>query len=275
MKFGHSVWFGDKSQLKALERAKRLGFDYVEFCLDYPFPYSISKGQIQQLLRTKKRLGLEFGFHAPWWGINLAHPDPYIHQASVDVIKGCIDFASAFDSIYLNTHIIMEYKQMFAEFPEVERAVMKHAFDAAKGITTYAKQKGVSVTFENDPSPWIGLPSQFKKILSVPGAHLCLDVGHLTKLMVEGADVPVEKWVNQFSRKFLLCHFHDSGFLDDEFQDHFILGAGFLDLEYIAQQLKKTSCKYATLEVFFNKHGRRVSDKEIATSLRQARTLFR
>ena len=88
-----------------LEQAKTWELDFVEICLDYPWPDSLSENEV---LATKKSLAdTEVGvaFHGPLGGILLCHPRKEMVNAAIDIHKKCLRFAARSYPLYYNFHI--------------------------------------------------------------------------------------------------------------------------------------------------------------------------
>ncbi len=255
--YAHVSNFTEKSRrtlLSNVEKAARLGFDYVEISLDYPWPDIIPAKVAKEVAKLGKRVGVGFAFHAPWAGIGLAHPRKEMHDASMKVMKRCIRAAAQFgEPLYLNAHITTEEVPTL-EFDEVVAVVLDSARSAVHEMGEECSKKGIEFTIENNPGMLFGLSSHMDFLLShSPKAGLCLDVAHVARAADELAmmgvgDMGVKEWISHFSGRIKVCHLNDykGG------RDNLAIGKGALDIAGIVSKLgKKTRVKHVLLEEFW------------------------
>ncbi|MBI5229476.1 sugar phosphate isomerase/epimerase, partial [Candidatus Micrarchaeota archaeon] len=179
MKFGYPVWYGTGSVPKGIETAAKLGFDYVEWALDYKWPEGIDESKATAVKKTAKENGIEIAFHAPWAGIEIAHPREGIRKASLQVQKDCIGFAEQFEPLYFNMHVSGRTEVHKLEFAQWE--VMNIAMQSLQELSKFSIEKGVPLLIENNPRKEFGLTEQFSKLLEIEEIGLCLDVGHAVR----------------------------------------------------------------------------------------------
>lgn len=275
MKFGRSVWLGDKDLAKAIFNAKKLGFDYIELCLDWPWPSLMSPKSINTILRKTEELGLGIGLHGPWWGLNLAHPDPIIQEAGLKIMLRALEFSAKFNLLYFNFHIIIEYSKMFPKFEEIFQAMNRSAMRSAREIFRRATQLEINATLENEPKPYYGLPSQFKEFSKISDVNFCIDVGHVARIQEEEVDEDCswDTWFNIVGDRLLLVHLNDCIKEDGKIKDHRVLGEGYLDFKDIGERVKKTDAEFCTLECFESKKGE-ISPDELKQCLGLAKKCF-
>lgn len=267
VKFGMPIWYGsspavhgldfvEKSRrtlLQNVEKAARLGFDYVEMSLDYPWPDIIHAKTAKEVSKLGKALGIGFAFHAPWAGIGLAHPRQEMHKASLKVIAKCIQAASRFgEPLYFNVHILTEEAPTL-EFEEVVAVVANNAKVAVREIAEMCSGKGMDFTVENNTGMLFGLSGHLDFLLAGSKAGLCLDVAHVARVRDELAgaglkDRSISGWISHFSKKIKVCHLNDykGG------RDNLALGKGTINVGKIVADLrKKTKVGYVLLEEFW------------------------
>jgi len=262
MKYGVNLWIGDTPLSSALEVISKIGFDYCEFSLDYPFPNYVNKKMVNELKKIKEH-GLELGFHGPVYGILLAHPRKEISEASFRVMKKCINFASKFNPIYFNFHQITSTPTLM--FNEIKKKIFNQALLTTKETVRIGKKLKIPITIENNPSPFFGTPSQFKIVFNkIKKINFCFDIGHVWEcnwaIKQQDTREPINEkfefkdWINQFKKKIFVIHLHDV-FVYKNYspRTHLTLGEGNLDLEKICKTIKRTNCKYVLIEVFQKK----------------------
>ena len=278
--FGLPVWYGLGSIALGVERAAVLGFDYVEISLDYPWPKAIEKEDLVMAVRIAKAKGIRLAFHAPFAGINLAHPREGIRTAAVKVIKSCIDFAKATASkaqqkpLYINVHFSLE-APVTCEFENVIEDVLAAAAKSRDELVAYGRRKNVAVTIENTPELLFGMPAQVK-LLARKGARLCFDIGHAALINYELAEMglpapSLSDWITAFKDKILVAHIHD--FNKTQGLNHLLPGKGGLKLRQELKRLQNTTrMKYVVLEAFWKSHLEAASSADLEKSLKLIKT---
>ncbi len=103
---GAPVWYGNRPFKKTIEELYRLGLDYFEFSLDYPLPDCMEEAERKELKWLLEEFGLKIAFHSPL-DISLAHPRDEVADASMTVLRRCMEFSADFLplSLYYNLHL--------------------------------------------------------------------------------------------------------------------------------------------------------------------------
>lgn len=263
MKYGSPVWYGNRPFKDAFKTLAKLGFDFVEFSIDYPLPEKLD----ESLGELTKEYGLELAFHAEWGGINLAHPREEISQASLTIAKKCVNFVKDYEPLYLNFHVIADVPTL--KFPEVEEEVLKVGIRSLKEISEVCKKYHVPLAIENNPWFLFGVADHFDLIFrEVKDVNLCMDVGHLVRVNHEIERVErwakksksLRYWLNRFKEEVLAVHLHDCTLEDNEVVDHLLLGQGELDLEEVCNYVRKSKCKYLVPEVYLFRERKRIKE---------------
>jgi len=280
MKFAIPIWYGDRSLKFAFEMAHRLGFDYIEFSLDYPWPDRLKKEEISLLEKLEDEYGLEIAFHGPWAGKVISHPRDEISDACLKIYEKCLKFARKFNPLYFNFHQF-GYSAT-SGFEEIRKRIFDKALETTRVIVNFGR--GFPVTVENNPGRLFGRPKDIKLLLDwITDLNFCFDVGHaaVSKWEIQrGKSVPDEKleikdWLELFKDRILTVHLHDCLIEDNSKpMDHFAIGKGNLDFESIARAVKKTSCRYALLETFYRERGVYASEEDLKNNLEFCRGLI-
>lgn len=277
----HIADFAEKSRrtlLSNIEKAAKLGFDYVEISLDYPWPDIIHANVAKEAAGLGRLLGIEFAFHAPWAGIGLAHPRQEMHEASLKVMRRCIRAAGMFgEPLYLNAHIATDEVPTL-EFEEVVAVILNNARTAVHDMAEECSKRGIEFTIENNPGMLFGLSNHVDFLLSHSSkVGLCLDVAHVARAADELAtmglgDIGMDQWISHFSSRIRVCHLNDykGG------RDNLAIGKGVLDIGDIVSKLgKKTRVKNVLLEEFWvDKKRTPLSDRLREKNLNMVREGF-
>lgn len=270
MKFGMPAWFGSKKLEKAVGLAKKIGFDYVEVGLDYPWPEKISRSEKKDAIRLAKRLGVGFAFHGPCTGLGLADPREATRACGVKVVGNLLEFSRDFDPLYFNIHLQLEQPTTFG-LGTVAYDALAAAKKSAAELVALGQQREVQITFENTPDLIFGLSGVMKNVLP-PQAALCLDIGHVKVVdhLLKNSgerDLDVAGWMKLFKKRIIACHLHDVA----DGRDHLPFGKGELRIREILKDMKKTSVKTASIEIFKKKNGTPGTENDLRLSLLKAR----
>lgn len=108
-----------------------------------------------------------------------------------------------------------------------ELAINGIAKERYTAIGNYAREKGVTIAFEN-----LKYTENLKFIMSiVPDAKFCWDCGHEYSRLVDEKPMPL------FGKKLVALHIHDNFITND---DHLIPFTGKVDFEYVGKELAKS-----------------------------------
>ncbi len=257
---GSPIWYGNRPFRRTIEELYALGLDFVEFSLDYPLPECMSNAEKTDLIELLAILGMGIAFHSPL-DITVMHPREELTNASMAVLKRCMEFSAEFDPLYYNLHIhprLSTYK-----IPEIRAEVKSRAISRYEEIARLASGLGMQVCVENDlvPFEWSDM---ILEALSSSRFYLTLDIGHaiLAELGRSTGDYieHIMRWVNACGTKIAVVHLHDCS-LDDR-QDHISIGRGDLDLDLIFELLGSTGVKYMVIEVFWRDRTKSEMDYE-------------
>jgi sugar phosphate isomerase/epimerase len=91
---GAPVWYGNRPFEKTLEELYKLELDYFEFSLDYPLPDCMHESERRDMNSLLEEFGMNIAFHSPL-DIAVAHPREELADASMTVLKRCMDFSAA------------------------------------------------------------------------------------------------------------------------------------------------------------------------------------
>jgi len=274
MKIGYAPWYGDKIPMKGIETAHRLGFDYTEICLDYPWLRVLEKS-VENMKRQKREFGMDFAFHAPWAGIYLAHPCPEIRAGAVGLMKKCLKFAANLDPAYFNLHLKGNVEGQ--EFPEVQEMVLDAGIESAKELSEIASNYNIQLTIENNDGMhnYFASPQHFEKVMKIKRMKMCFDIGHACVTNQSSDEGKIKEWFSKYKSKILVSHVHNCVKTNIGWKDHCVFEYGALDIEKIFERLKRSSCKFILPEIHQgHRQGKRASEKEYIKALELTRTYF-
>ncbi len=282
MKYGFSIWYGSKSILSEIERAGRLGFDYVELSLDFVWPEGLEK-QKKMIKNSLKENGLEMSFIAPHTDVRLANPRREIREGGQKLLKKVLKFATYFNPPFLIFYIrggseplnfagyLPKYK-----FSIIEDAINKAALESFDILTKKAKKYNIKLALENSGRGLFSKMKDFRLLITDDRFHLCCDIGHILRSSSLLNDknnytiTNIKKWYDFFGRKIIASHIHDAKIEGGKVRDHLNLGEGNLDMKKVASLLSKTKCNYIKLETFSAYN----SDYLMKENLKNAKNVF-
>jgi len=276
MLYGKDLWYGEKPLEKALKLADKLGFDFIELSIDYPWPEKIRKEEVKILKNY------DLAFHAPWVAICLAHPQKEIFDASLKIVRKALIFSSKFNPLYFSFHITAPFHGTF-KLDEIAGEILKKGVEAAKSLSKTAEDLGIKICVENNPEIFFGSPKQIELVLSsCENLYFNFDIPHsiVAEYEIKRKENPFRKektglktWFSRFNDKILTIHLSDIKIKNGEPKDHYPIGDGILKLENILSLVKKTSCNYILLEIFRKDKGK-IGEKDFEKSLKKVRGLM-
>ena len=281
MRFGKNVWYGERPLEKVFKSVQKLGFDYIELSIDYPWPERISEKDFKLIKNLKKDFGLEVAIHAPWVGLCLAHPQKEVFNASLKIVKKALLFSKKLDPLYFNFHLLAPFHGTFKLKP-ITKEVLRRGVESASLISKLAKKIGIEACLENNPEIFFGSPKQIEMVLKeVKDLKFTLDVGHavVAKHEIRRKKNPFKKerlsldhWFSRFKDKIFTIHLSDVLIKGEKVKDHFPIGLGNLNFKKIAKLIKRTKCENLVLEIFRKEKGK-VTQKDLKNSLEKVRRL--
>lgn len=250
MKFGFPVYTASDIE-SSINRARKLGFDYIELDLNPPRTDCITDKEIRILENIKEEYNLGLAFHAPIFGIDIAHLSSIISEASMQVIMNSIKFAEKFNPLYFNLHLSSYSNPHLLGLKAIRNEIYNKALGNLRRITDNTR---VSLTVENNSTnPIFRTPEEFK-MLAKFDVNFCFDVGHAVKskfnLEKSGVRINwnVKDWIKLFKNKILVAHLHDCVVKGNEISDHNPIGDDIIDFSEVFRALKNTKCKYVLIE---------------------------
>ena len=179
---------GIKTDLETLEIAHELGFE----------AFFVGARRLEEIAALKKRgdeLGMDFEFiHAPFGGINEMWMPGMGYLTMFNAMKETIDTAAACGIPTVITHVSSGWTP-----PQVNDL----GFSRYDDIVLYAKEKGVTIAFEN--LRMLGnLAVMVDRYEKMDNVMYCYDCGH------EHCYTKTVSWLDIFTTRLLCTHIHDN-----------------------------------------------------------------
>jgi sugar phosphate isomerase/epimerase len=210
------------------------GFSLMELTLDigYVLPGALSETQIANLKAVKDELGLAYTAHLPLWSIELATPNSFIREASVDCLADAVKLVEPLDPELYVLHNAGWVATEFGEF-DVTPQYKPYLFEVFGGLAEQSIQDLLRRT--GLPSKKISLESiEFPfettwRIAERLDTTICLDTGHV--LSGQSGSTDLIDFVNRYYQRLSEIHLHDGAVRPVEgkrfsYFDHKVLGEG-------------------------------------------------
>lgn len=266
MKFGYPFWYGDGSIRKHAEIARKLGFDYVEFSLNYPWPEKLSESEKTFLKNLKRDYNLDIAFHAPLGGIDLCYPRKEIYEASMKVFSDSMKFAANYAPLYFNFHLGTDIPTW--KCAGIRNELVESAHHSVSRIAKTADGYDIQLTLENNSKKMFSDIKELKPFLH-DNLKFCFDVGHAARA-ADGKSEKIFEWIKTFKKEMLVLHFHD---VSSE-TDHLSMGEGDLPLEKILESVGKTGCDYTLIEIHTGAKRRNITEDDFENGLNYCKKIM-
>ncbi len=255
---GAPIWRGDGRLSRAIYKAMKLGFSFVEIDLE-----TIRPEEVRICRKT-----VMHGYHAPYT-IPLSHHYPEIEKAAVKTLNRLIKQAEKTNAMYLNIHL------SFPHYRRLDSLTRRMWMNALRNLRSLAERTPVEITVENTPKHSWSDVRFFEDAVKIKDISLCLDVGHIVSKILEEKDMDeafkvLRRWFRRFKGRISLLHLHNVMFKDGKVMDH--VADGLLDLTEILSMAEKSGCERILLEIFMDERGRGLRLEDMA---RVARRILR
>ena len=262
VRIGIPLWPGSRRIGELLASAWRMGADYVEVSLDYPWMNGLRLEEEKALRRAVGEWGFRIGVHGPWRDVALASPIEEVWEASLRLFREKVmRVASTLEADYINMHVSTEEN---VEDKPIRGAALARGVEAVRLLAEEAWSIGAELTVENVPRKLCSTVDDVAGILdSVPRARFCLDVAHaLASYLWRSRDPSLiheilDHWTAALGSRAYVLHVHDVRIKEGRIVEHLPLGSGLLsrsELEAVASRVRPA---YVLLEVFKDAEGRR------------------
>lgn len=241
MKYGYVFWHEDGEISSVLNQAKKWELDFVEICLDYPWPDTLSEDEILATKRMLADKGMDVAFHGPLGGILLFHPRKEMVNAAIRIHRKCLNFAANLEPLYYNFHI--KTYPLELRIKGNWNIALQNCLNGLDKLIEIARGLGIRLVVENSTSTGYLVP--FEKLLP-RRLDFNMDIGHW--FAGKRGYEELEKLAGIIEGRIILLHLHDCRFRDDHIDDHLPLGQGDIDFSRAFRMLKKGVIQWMSLE---------------------------
>ena len=248
LRLGFPIWYGYGERVEGLIReARKIGFDYLEVSLDYPWPFKGSF-QLGEVVEAAFSEGLSIAFHAPWRDLRLSSPFEDVRSASLKIFEKVVSEISNYEADYLVVHLSTD--QAADRIEEIRDEVLDAALSSVDSLKGISKSFGLRLVVENVREDL----EMFRKIAS-RASRICLDVGHVIvstvrRLGRERVDEELERWLEALRDKVEVVHYSGVRFEGRWVRDHQLTDSSDKYLRRIKNELKEMKPRGLLLEVF-------------------------
>ena len=226
IKFG-KLTYPSGNIIKEIEKAKKLGFDYVEIGIEFLTDADIlGKNKISIIKSLKKFTYNPLG-HTCWWYL-LNSPYEFVRKAWLSQAKNDISIACKLGIKLLNFHFWVP-AGILLENNESRKIILRNYIKSFNELISFAEKKRVTLMLENGEEKF----DYYKYILDrVPKLKVHFDVGHA---FISGGIKTIRKFVSFFGDRIAHIHIHDNHGKQDE---HFALKKGKINWRQVVYLLK-------------------------------------
>lgn len=240
--------------LEEINAIKKIGFDYVELCIELPegAPEIIIENK-QKILKLFQKFDSKPLAHTAWW-IDFGTGYEPVRRGWVQEAKRSIDAVKVLGIKIINFHFYSI--GLTKAYKRYHKQIITNIIASLREVVNYANSKKMNVMLENSPTKKsvLGIKEYKLVIDNVPKLKVHLDIGHA---FIENRMKGIRNYLLAFKNKLEHIHIHDNHGEEDE---HLPLGKGEINFEQVAKWLKQIHYnKTMTFEVFTSKRDARES----------------
>jgi D-psicose/D-tagatose/L-ribulose 3-epimerase len=193
MHFGAStfIWASPFSNrtLELIDRAKAIGFDLLEICIENPDTIDVSAIRAKA---AEANIGVTIcGAFGP--SRNLSAEDDAVRSAGLDYLKRCVDFANGLGSPFVSGPMYCAVGATQLLDKEAREKQWDRAVGSLRVAAAYAKDRGIQLAieplnrFETDLINTVDQGLRLVDDIGAPNVGLLLDTFHMN---IEEKDIP-------------------------------------------------------------------------------------
>jgi sugar phosphate isomerase/epimerase len=240
MEYGYCFWYEDGQISSIPSQVKKLGLDYGEVSLTYPWPDMVPRSEIPITKKELETLGVRFAFHGPLEGLFLFNPRKEIAKAATSIHVKCLEFAAQLDPLYYTFHIKADPMTLRIEGKDIG---LQRCLNGLDKLIESAHKLDIRLVVENSSNTAYLVPIQ--DLLSRE-LDFNLDIGHWFK-GGRGYD-RLSHLIKDVGDRVVLLHLHDTRYQDTPAEDHLPLGHGDIDFARVFNILKGSAIQWINLE---------------------------
>ena len=254
-KSGGALDFGRFNFADILRATHRQGFSLMELSMDvrYVLPGGLTEKTVEQIRAVKEELDLTFTAHLPLWAIELACPNEYIRQASVDCLVDAVNLVKPLEPevyvVHATGSLATEFSRL--KLPKLFKGIITDYFVAVaeKSIREILKRTNIPsrrIALENVEFPF----DVTWRIAERLDTSICLDTGHL--ISGQSGSTHTLDFIDRYYDRLAEIHLHDGYYhkLEEGFfkrVDHIALGKGHLTTTALLTELQERDYKGAII----------------------------
>ena len=238
-----------------LKRLRKVTVKHIE--LPDEGLHTLNKRRIKNLKEIGEAQNLDFVVHAPWAGINIAAPNPFLRRTILKRLEKSLVYAGQ-----LGCRLWL--------FHPGSKTALSHIYPgkdwqqnliSVRSLLRVARREGVEIAIENTPEPF---PSLMKSVNDFLRFYDELDdnIGMVLDVAHANLNNQIQDFIKQFSKKIVHIHVSDNYGANDV---HLGIGYGNIDWENVAKTVK--DAEYGNLIVL-------ESTEHVDESLQFLRKLF-
>jgi len=193
--------------------------------------HALNKRRVKNLKEIAETHNLDFVVHAPWAGINIAAPNPFLRRTTLKRLKKSLVYAGQ-----LGCRLWL--------FHPGSRTGLSHIYpgkdwqqnlESVRTLLGVARREGVEIAIENTPEPF---PSLMKSVDDFRRFYdeLDDDIGLVLDVAHANLNSQIQGFIKQFSKKIVHMHVSDNDGANDL---HLGIGYGNIDWENVAKMVKE------------------------------------
>jgi len=219
--------------------------------------HTLNKRRVKNLKEVAEAQNLDFVVHAPWAGINIAAPSPFLRRTILKRLEKSVVYAGQ-----LGCRLWL--------FHPGSKTALSHIYpgkdwqqnlESVRTLLRVARREGVEIAIENVPEPF---PFLMKSVEDFHRFYdeLDDDTGIVLDVAHANLNSQIQDFIKQFSKKIVHMHVSDNDGANDL---HLGIGHGNIDWENVAKLVKEA--EYGNLIML-------ESTEHVKESLQVLRKLF-
>jgi sugar phosphate isomerase/epimerase len=227
-------------QLEWLVAGKR-DLEIQDFC-----QHELLDGDWQSVLNKSKELLKDYpgrvGIHGPFWGLNLANPDPCMRDVVKRRLEHGLTIAGELGATHMVIHSPIEpwLHRHIVNSKKEKDYVMGIFGDTLADLTKKASETGCELVMENimDVDPRLQL--DLVKYINSDALKISIDVGHAFCMHAQHGAPPPDQFIAEAGSYLAHVHLQDTdGYLDR----HWLPGEGQVNFKAIFEEIAKTGAE--------------------------------
>ena len=193
--------------------------------------HTLNKRRIKNLKEAAEVHNLDFVVHAPWAGINIATPSPFLRRAVLKRLTKSLVLSGQ-----LGCRLWLFHPGSRTGLsPIYPGKDWQLNLESVRTLLNVARREGVEIAIENTPEPF---PSLMKSADDFRRFYEDLedDIGMVLDVAHANLNRQIQDFLKQFSKKIVHIHVSDNDGASDL---HLGIGYGSIDWENVAKLVKK------------------------------------